>query len=296
MPLLQPSSQGAYKIHPRSADIRDAATLAVHGRPVARWCRWLAPTVLHSAAAEYAYRVSPLCRRSVDGCPCASILRNRSALLRSRHSCLSARILCRLLASVTAGFGNLLCETVLAFVRGCFRARFGASILFCATRNAPGDWRVVSSVGVSVSDSGLLRHLVLVFSRLQACQEHLCRRSQDLTKRSTRPPSRHVYEVRPRKDHRGFDLTSDALPSGGLWYLSVPYAIGYAKHYCRAHDAVISVYDAAGKLIEVHRHKGDFKEPSGRCFRQATRELSVVLTISAIPYRFPAMLMRLKTL
>jgi hypothetical protein len=22
----------------------------------------------------------------------------------------------------------------------------------------------------------------------------------------------HVYEVRPRKDHRGFDLISDALP------------------------------------------------------------------------------------
>jgi hypothetical protein len=28
----------------------------------------------------------------------------------------------------------------------------------------------------------------------------------------------HVYEVRPRKDKRGFDLISDALPFGGLWY------------------------------------------------------------------------------
>jgi hypothetical protein len=27
-----------------------------------------------------------------------------------------------------------------------------------------------------------------------------------------------VYEVRPRKDHRGFDLISDGLPFGGLWY------------------------------------------------------------------------------
>jgi hypothetical protein len=27
----------------------------------------------------------------------------------------------------------------------------------------------------------------------------------------------HVYEVRPRKDHR-VDLISDALPFGGLWY------------------------------------------------------------------------------
>jgi hypothetical protein len=28
----------------------------------------------------------------------------------------------------------------------------------------------------------------------------------------------HVYEVRPRKDRRGFDLISDALPFGRLWY------------------------------------------------------------------------------
>jgi hypothetical protein len=29
---------------------------------------------------------------------------------------------------------------------------------------------------------------------------------------------RHVYEVRPRKDHRGVDLISEALPFGALWY------------------------------------------------------------------------------
>jgi hypothetical protein len=28
----------------------------------------------------------------------------------------------------------------------------------------------------------------------------------------------HVYEVRPRSDHRGVDLISDALPFGRLWY------------------------------------------------------------------------------
>jgi hypothetical protein len=27
---------------------------------------------------------------------------------------------------------------------------------------------------------------------------------------------RHVYEIRPRKDHRGVDLISDALPFGRL--------------------------------------------------------------------------------
>jgi hypothetical protein len=28
----------------------------------------------------------------------------------------------------------------------------------------------------------------------------------------------HVYEVRPRKDHRGVDLISDVLPFRRLWY------------------------------------------------------------------------------
>jgi hypothetical protein len=30
--------------------------------------------------------------------------------------------------------------------------------------------------------------------------------------------SKHVYEVRPRKDYRGIDLISDALPFGRLSY------------------------------------------------------------------------------
>jgi hypothetical protein len=30
--------------------------------------------------------------------------------------------------------------------------------------------------------------------------------------------SQHAYEVRPRKDKRGFDLISDALPFGRLWH------------------------------------------------------------------------------
>jgi len=28
----------------------------------------------------------------------------------------------------------------------------------------------------------------------------------------------HACEIRPRKDHRGADLISDALPFGRLWY------------------------------------------------------------------------------
>ena len=31
----------------------------------------------------------------------------------------------------------------------------------------------------------------------------------------------HVYEICPRKDHRGVDLISDALPFGHLWYIEL---------------------------------------------------------------------------
>jgi hypothetical protein len=71
----------------------------------------------------------------------------------------------------------------------------------------------------------------------------------------------HVYELRPRKDHRGFDLICDGLPFGRLWYLEVSEAIGYAQFYSRSQDAVIYVYDEAGNVIETHEFVGDFKEP-----------------------------------
>jgi hypothetical protein len=67
--------------------------------------------------------------------------------------------------------------------------------------------------------------------------------------------SQHVYEVRPRKDHRGVDLISDALPFVRLWYAepnSVSNAVDYAKFYSRSHDA--------GNVIQTHEHAGDFRE------------------------------------
>jgi hypothetical protein len=51
----------------------------------------------------------------------------------------------------------------------------------------------------------------------------------------------HVYEVRPRKDHRSVDLISDALPFGRLWY-DGPDA---------AANAVIRVYDDVGNVIVI---------------------------------------------
>jgi hypothetical protein len=68
---------------------------------------------------------------------------------------------------------------------------------------------------------------------------------------------KHVYEVRPRKDKRGVDLISDALPFRRLWYAgtnAINHAIGYAEFRSRSHDAVIRVYDEAAKVVETHEH------------------------------------------
>jgi len=45
---------------------------------------------------------------------------------------------------------------------------------------------------------------------------------------------KHIYEVKPRKDKRGVDLISDALPFGRLCYAgpnAVANAIDYTKFY-----------------------------------------------------------------
>ena len=65
-----------------------------------------------------------------------------------------------------------------------------------------------------------------------------------------------------RKDHRGVDLISDALPFGGLWHLAVRDAIEYAEHNSRSHDAVITVYDAAGQVAVANRYPYRFYTPT----------------------------------
>ena len=73
----------------------------------------------------------------------------------------------------------------------------------------------------------------------------------------------HAYEIRLRKEKRGVDLISDALPFGKLWYgepNAISNAIGCAEHRSRSHDAVIRVYDEAGNVIDTHKHVGEFRE------------------------------------
>ena len=91
--------------------------------------------------------------------------------------------------------------------------------------------------------------------------------------------SLHVYEVRPRKDHRGVDLISDVLPFGRLWYgepNAVRNAIGYAMHNSRSHDAVIRVYDDSGNVIEDARAQGRFQRVVTKGLRFASNLLDGV--------------------
>ena len=73
----------------------------------------------------------------------------------------------------------------------------------------------------------------------------------------------HGYEVRPRSDHRGVDLISDALPFGRLWF-GEPNAVGNANRICGALPSLTRCCDScfgyAGNLIETHEHAGEFKE------------------------------------
>jgi hypothetical protein len=71
-----------------------------------------------------------------------------------------------------------------------------------------------------------------------------------------------LYEVRPRKDRRGFDLISEALPNYGrfLCYHDPEAAVGYAKFNSRSRPGEVRVFDAAGAMIAAENWPGDFKE------------------------------------
>jgi len=71
-------------------------------------------------------------------------------------------------------------------------------------------------------------------------------------------PTQDVYEIRPANDRDGFDLISDRLRYGPIWYTgpdAVRYAVAYAK-YCshsRSHRAIIRVFNDEGNVTETHK-------------------------------------------
>jgi hypothetical protein len=66
-----------------------------------------------------------------------------------------------------------------------------------------------------------------------------------------------IYEVRPRKDHRGVDLISDVLPFGHLWYgepNAISNAIGHARmerNGCKAATKAIACGGESGGMHKV---------------------------------------------
>jgi len=66
-----------------------------------------------------------------------------------------------------------------------------------------------------------------------------------------------VYEIRPRKDGDGFDLISDRLRRGPIWYAgpdAVRNAVAYAKFrsHPRSRQAIIRLLDQSGAVIETY--------------------------------------------
>jgi len=84
-------------------------------------------------------------------------------------------------------------------------------------------------------------------------------------RRETPPSAQDVYEVRPRKDQDGFDLISDRLPYGPIWYAG-PDAIRYAAAYAKYHSwsqsrrAIIRVLDELDATACMGSPAGDFRE------------------------------------
>ena len=91
---------------------------------------------------------------------------------------------------------------------------------------------------------------------------------------------KHAYEVHQRKDHRGLDLISDALPFGALWY-GEPNAIDYAKFYSRSHAAVIRIYDDVGNVIETPNMRASSRLSMGLVPSNFVGEMAQIEVVSA---------------
>ena len=68
-------------------------------------------------------------------------------------------------------------------------------------------------------------------------------------------PARDIYEIRPRKERDGFDLISDRLRRGPIWYAgpdAVRNAVAFAKYCSRSRWAIIRVFKESGNVTETH--------------------------------------------
>jgi hypothetical protein len=59
------------------------------------------------------------------------------------------------------------------------------------------------------------------------------------------------YKVRPRKTRDGFNLESDRLSHGALWYGSEGDAISYARWHSRVKGCTIAILDGTGTVLRT---------------------------------------------
>ena len=92
------------------------------------------------------------------------------------------------------------------------------------------------------------------FGLLEAPSHNLLGDANSRTEMSA-TPAQDVYEIRPRKDRDGFDLISDRLRYGPIWYTgpdAVRYAVAYAKYCSHSNRAIIRVFNEEGNVTETH--------------------------------------------
>lgn len=67
------------------------------------------------------------------------------------------------------------------------------------------------------------------------------------------------YKIRPRKSLDGWNLESDRLSHGSLWYKSETDALGYAKWNSRVNGCKIEVLDERDQIVRTEEFSsGDF--------------------------------------
>ena len=93
----------------------------------------------------------------------------------------------------------------------------------------------------------------------------------DANGRETSPSAQDVYEVCPRKNQDGFDLISDRLPYGPIWYAG-PDAIRYAAAYARYHSWSQS-RRAIIRVLNESDATGLHSQISGRFSRAVVKDL-----------------------
>jgi hypothetical protein len=72
-------------------------------------------------------------------------------------------------------------------------------------------------------------------------------------------PGSDLYKVRPRASRDGWNLESDRLSHGRLWYENEAAAISYAKWNSRANGCRIEIRDERGNIVRAEEFSsGDF--------------------------------------